>query len=257
MSGAGKDLVAARRALVCLDLTDLDPESDAAAVDALCKRAQTPYGSVAAVCVWPRLVDRAAEALNRTGIKVATVVNFPLGDAEPTDAVAEAEAALADGADEIDVVVPYRRLMDGEPEAVTDLVRAMRKACGDHTLKAILETGALSDTALIALAAERALDGGADFLKTSTGKHAAGATPDAAETMLDTIRRLGSDAGLKVSGGVRTATDAGVYLDLADRIMGSGWAGPKHFRIGASGLLASLLAELEGSEPEPGDDDDY
>jgi deoxyribose-phosphate aldolase len=255
MSGGSEAITVARRALVCLDLTDLDPDSDAEAIDDLCTRAQTPHGFVAAVCVWPRLADRAAEALNRTGIKVATVVNFPGGDGAPADAAAEAEEALANGADEIDVVVPYRRLSAGEPEAVTELVAAVRKASGHATLKAILETGALTDAGEIALASERALEGGADFLKTSTGKIAAGAAPDAAETILETIRRLGSGAGLKVSGGVRTVADAGTYLDLADRVMGTGWAGPKHFRIGASGLLSALLAELEGTDPEPGDDD--
>lgn len=256
MSGDSEAITVARRALVCLDLTDLDDDSDDAAIDDLCARAQTPHGFVAAVCVWPRLAARAARALNRTGIKVATVVNFPDGDGLPAEAAAEAEAALGNGADEIDVVVPYRRLASGEPEAVTELIAAVRKACGDATLKAILETGALADAGEIALASQRALDGGADFLKTSTGKIDAGAAPEAAETMLETIRRLGSGAGLKVSGGVRTVADAASYLDLADRVMGPGWAGPKHFRIGASGLLSALLAELEGTDPEP-DDDDY
>jgi deoxyribose-phosphate aldolase len=245
---------AARRALVCLDLTDLDESTDAEATDALCRRAQTPHGFVAAVCIWPRFVAQAARALDRTGIKVAAVVNFPTGD-EPLDAVlATTERALDAGADEIDLVVPYRRLMAGEPQPVTECVRAVKAICGTATLKAILETGVLGDRGLIALASERALDGGADFLKTSTGRAAVNATPEAAEAMLKTIERRGGSAGFKAAGGVRSVEDAAVYLELADRIMGPGWAGPKHFRIGASGLLAALLAALEGTEVADGDD---
>ena len=241
---------AARRALVCLDLTNLEDDCDTAAIDDLCRRAQTSHGSVAAVCLWPRFVAQAASALARTGIKVATVVNFPGGD-QPLDGVLEmTRDALGDGADEIDLVVPYRRLMAGEAGAITDCVRAVKEVCGKATLKAILETGELADPALIGVAAERALDGGADFLKTSTGKVNVNATPEAADILLKAIERRGSRAGFKAAGGVRTTEDAALYLDLADRIMGSGWAGPRHFRFGASGLLTALLATLEGGKAE-------
>ncbi len=244
----GVDLALARRALVCLDLTNLEEGCDAAAVADLCRRAQTPYGSVAAVCVWPRFARQASEALAHTGIKVATVAGFPAGDEAVADVVAEAERALADGADEIDMVVPWRALRGGDPDAVSEAVRAVKDACGDATLKAILETGELADPVLIALAARHALEGGADFLKTSTGKVKVNATPEAAEILLETIDRTGSGAGLKVAGGVRTLADAATYFGLADRILGAGRAGPKRFRIGASGLLDALLAALEGSE---------
>ena len=244
----GADLAMARRALVCLDLTNLDDDCDVAAVVDLCKRAQTPFGSVAAVCVWPRFVAQAREALAHTGVKVATVVGFPSGDEPIADVIAQTKAALADGANEIDMVVPWRALRDGRPEAVTEAVRAVNAVCVGATLKAILETGELADPVLIALAARHALDGGADFLKTSTGKVKVNATPAAARILLETIDQTGSDAGLKVAGGVRTLADAGTYFELADRILGSSRAGPKHFRIGASGLLDALLAALEGSE---------
>jgi deoxyribose-phosphate aldolase len=254
MSDTGRLETIARRALVCLDLTNLDAGCDASAIDDLCHRAQTPHGFSAAVCIWPRFVPQAVGLLDRTGIKVATVVNFPSGD-EPIDGVlGTTRKALESGADEIDVVVPYRRLIDGEDGAVSDCVRAVREACGGATLKAILETGELRDPALIGLASDRALDGGADFLKTSTGKVAVNATPEAAGILLKTIRRHSSDAGLKVAGGVRTVEDAGRYLELCDEIMGSGWAGPKHFRFGASGLLAALLAVLDGTDDADGDD---
>lgn len=257
MSGPSPDLeTTARRALVCLDLTNLDEACTAADIDDLCRRAQTPEGFVAAVCIWPAFVAQAHAALARTGIRVATVVNFPSGDAAVREVVAETVAAVADGADEIDLVVPWRKLKAGDDAAIGEMVSAVREACGKARLKAILETGELADPVLIARAAEMALAGGADFLKTSTGKVAVNATPEAAEILLETIRRSQSDAGFKAAGGVRSVEDAALYLALADRIMGPGWAGPKHFRFGASGLLDALLATL-GSDGGRPDEDDY
>jgi deoxyribose-phosphate aldolase len=254
---AASDLAnVARRALVCLDLTNLDDACDAAAVAELCRRAQTPEGSVAAVCVWPRFVAQAKRELARTGVRVAAVVNFPGGDGAIEAVKAETRAVLGDGADEIDLVTPWRAVRDGDAAAVAATVREVKDVCGEATLKAILETGELEDVALIVLAAEAAIDGGADFLKTSTGKVAAGATPAAAEVMLETIARRGRTVGFKASGGVRTTAEAGVYLALADRIMGPGWAGPRHFRIGASSLLDALLATLAGDDGDDGDGGD-
>jgi deoxyribose-phosphate aldolase len=254
---AASDLAnTARRALVCLDLTNLDDDCAPAQIDELCRRAQTPHGSVAAVCVWPRFVAQARSALARTGIRVATVVNFPTGD-ESIDAVkSDTRGALGDGADEIDMVVPWRRLARGDTAGVAAMVHEIKDVCGDATLKTILETGELADAALIGLAANAAIDGGADFLKTSTGKAHVNATPEAAEIMLETIARRGGSVGFKAAGGVRTTADAGVYLALADRLLGAGWAGPRRFRIGASGLLDALLATLDGDEASA-DDEDY
>jgi len=247
----------ALRALVCLDLTNLDEDCDEARVAELCRRAQTPEGSVAAVCVWPRFVPQARRALHRTGIRVATVINFPAGEDDLDDVKAEARGALADGADEIDMVVPWRRVAAaGEAAEVAALVREVKDVAGATPLKAILETGALADPVLIGLAAEAAIDGGADFLKTSTGKTPVGATPQAAEILLSTIARRGGSVGFKASGGVRSLTEAGAYLALADRILGPGWAGPRHFRIGASSLLDALLAAIAGGGDD-GNDDGY
>lgn len=245
----------ARRALVCLDLTNLQDDCDEAAIADLCRRAQTPQGSVAAVCIWPRFVPQAKAALARTGVRVATVVNFPRGMNEVEAVKAEARAALENGADEIDLVTPWREAARGNPAAVAALVREVRDVCGGATLKAILETGELADPVTIARAAEAALDGGADFLKTSTGKVRVNATPEAARVLLQAIVRRGGAAGFKPAGGVRTTAEAGVYLALCDEILGSGWAGPKRFRIGASGLLDALLAMLRQGEPLEGDED--
>jgi deoxyribose-phosphate aldolase len=238
----------AARALACLDLTNLDDGCDAAAIEALCERALTPHGPVAAVCIWPEFVARAKQALANTPVRIATVVNFPSGS-EPHDEVrTETREALSDGADEIDYVVPWRQMAAGHAEVVAASVREIREICGGATLKAILETGELKEPALIRRAADEALAGGADFLKTSTGKVAVNATPEAARILLEAIRESGRPVGLKPAGGVRTTADAGVYLDLCDRTMGSGWATPERFRIGASGVFTALLASLEAAD---------
>jgi deoxyribose-phosphate aldolase len=245
-------MTAARRALACLDLTNLDDACDAAAITDLCRRARSPHGPVAAVCVWRRFVAQCRAELEGTGIRIATVVNFPTGE-EPIKYVrADTRAALDDGADEIDLVVPWRRLAAGHPEAVTEMVREIRDICGPATLKTILETGELADPALIRRAADAALAAAPDFLKTSTGKVPVNATPEAAGILLTAIRASGRDVGLKPAGGVRTTADAAAYLDLCDRMMGAGWAIPAHFRIGASGVLTALLATLDGAEAAAG-----
>ena len=238
----------AQRALACLDLTNLDEGCDEAAVTELCRRARTRFGSVAAVCVWPDFVVQARQELANTGIRVATVVNFPGGDDPLEETRADTREALSDGADEIDFVVPWRMVGWGHPEAVAASVREIKDICGDATLKAILETGELEDPRLIRRAAEEAIAGGADFLKTSTGKVPVNATPEAAAILLEAIKDGGRDVGLKPAGGVRTTADAGAYLALCDRMMGEGWATPARFRIGASGLLTALLATLDGAE---------
>lgn len=246
---------AARRALVCLDLTNLDDGCDAAAVAELCRRAQTPEGSVAAVCVWPAFVAEAKAALRHTGVRVATVINFPEGEGGIDSVKDEARAAMRDGADEIDMVTPWRDVIArGDAASVAALARAVKDVVGDTPIKAILETGGLKDLALIGLASEAAIDGGADFLKTSTGKTPVGATPEAARMMLETIARKGGDVGFKVSGGIRTLEQAATYLGLADEILGPSWAGPRHFRIGASGLLDALTAAAGADRDEEDED---
>lgn len=240
----------AARTLPLIDLTDL---GDAATEDGardLCRRAVTPHGAVAAVCLWPRFVATAKEALAGTGVKIATVVNFPAGGEETRAVEAETEGAIADGADEIDLVMPYRALLAGRPGfAETQIVRIRRLCAARATLKVILETGEIGDAATIRRAADLALAAGADFVKTSTGKVAVNATPAAAEILLEAVRACGRPAGFKAAGGIRTVAEAAIYLALADRIMGPGWTRPATFRFGASGLLGDVLAALDGTAP--------
>ena len=248
--GTGADAphaAVAARALACLDLTDLSDSCDDARIDALCARAETPHGPVAAVCIWPRFVARARRRLGPGHrVRIAAVVNFPGGTGTPAEAADEARAAVADGADEIDLVIPYRALMAGDGSAVDATVSAVRAACPTARLKTILETGVLGTERLVAEASRRAIAAGADMLKTSTGKVAVNATPEAAATMLAAIRGAGRPVGFKAAGGIGTTAAAGRYLALADAAMGPGWAGPERFRFGASSLLDDLLAVLDG-----------
>lgn len=239
----------ARRAVALLDLTDLSNGLDEPGVERLCARAMTPLGPVAAVCLWAGFVPQARRLLRGTGIRVATVVNFPAGDDDVIRAADETRYALLDGADEIDVVMPWRALEAGRAELVGALLGAVRAVIpSGRTLKVILETGELARPDLIRQAARIAIGTGADFIKTSTGKTAVAATPEAARIMLEEIRAAGRPVGIKPSGGIRTVADAQAYLALADALMGPDWASPSTFRIGASGLLDNLL-ETAGARP--------
>ncbi|MCJ2139224.1 deoxyribose-phosphate aldolase [Methylobacterium sp. E-066] len=233
----------ARRALPLLDLTDLTETCTEPKIDALCRDARS--GGVAAICVWPRFVTQGARALKGSGIRVATVINFPAGGDDCARALDDTTEALRDGADEIDLVLPYRAFLRGDDAAARDMVEAVRDTCGSATLKVILETGELADPDAIRRASRLALEAGADFLKTSTGKSPVSATPEAAEAMLVEIGASGRPAGLKVSGGLRSVADAGAYLALADRIMGPDWVSAKTFRLGASSLFGALMQARE------------
>ncbi|MDF1793851.1 MAG: deoxyribose-phosphate aldolase [Thalassobaculaceae bacterium] len=234
----------ARRAIACLDLTSLNDTDDDAVIETLCRRAITPAGPVAAVCVWARFVPLCRARLQGTGVKVCTVVNFPHGF-ESVEAVRdEILPAIADGADEIDVVLPYTALLNGRRDAARAVLDMARLMTGEGTLKVILETGRLLTQSAIREAAEMAVEAGADFLKTSTGKVAVSATLEATRILLDTAAAAPRPVGVKVAGGVRTTEQAAAYLRLADSI--NGRAGPTNFRFGASGLLDALLATLDG-----------
>jgi deoxyribose-phosphate aldolase len=236
----------ARRLISLLDLTSLNASDDDVSIRSFVRGASTEAGNVAAVCTWPRLVPAARAGLRGSGIAVAAVANFPAGDLGSERAASECAAAIEAGASEIDVVFPYREFLAGNPRAGGELVRACRAACGDRALlKVILETGQLGSSERIRQAARVAIDAGAHFLKTSTGKTEPGATLAAAEALLDTIVEAagrGRSVGLKVSGGVRTLEQARSYLELYESRQGEGSAQPSNFRIGASSLTQELLA---------------
>jgi deoxyribose-phosphate aldolase len=237
----------AQRALRCLDLTDLSETCSDQAIDALCARALTPHGPVAAVCVWPQFVSRAREPLKGSTVRIATVVNFPAGGEDASRVVDDVHESLTDGAQEFDLVIPYRAVRRGDLDVAIEMIASVRDVLdGGRSLKVILETGELGEPALVETASRIAIEAGADFIKTSTGKSAVSATPQAAEIMLNAIKASGKPVGLKPSGGIRTLADAALYLDLADRVMGAGWAKPRTFRIGASSVYDALLTAIEG-----------
>jgi deoxyribose-phosphate aldolase len=240
----------ALQALHLIDLTSLNDDDTDASIAALAASADTPVGTPAALCVFPRFIGTARAALAAKGLAlpIATVTNFPAGAADPQAAARETAEAVALGADEVDVVFPYRALLAGDAQVGRELVAQCRVAAGDKCLKVILETGELRgelrDAALIRRASEIAIEAGADFIKTSTGKVPVNATLDAAAAMLAAIREAGRTVGFKAAGGVRTAQEAAAYLALAERELGVGYTVPAKFRFGASGLLGSLLATL-------------
>lgn len=238
-----------RLALQLMDLTSLNDDETPEQIIKLCRQAHTQAGNTAAVCIYPRYIPVAKKALKELGLEsvtVATVTNFPAGGDDIEIAVTETKAAVVYGADEVDVVFPYRALMAGNEEVGAELVRRCKEACGDKAiLKVIIETGELKEEALIRRASEICIEAGADFIKTSTGKVAVNATLESARIMLEAIRDSGkTNVGFKPAGGIRTAEDAAEHLALAEKIMGEGWADRNHYRFGASSLLGNLLIDL-------------
>ncbi|MEQ8285248.1 deoxyribose-phosphate aldolase [Thalassospira sp.] len=241
------DADTARRAISVLDLTSLNDDDTPEVIESLCKRAQTPAGNTAAVCVYAPFVETSWRTLGQCGVKTATVVNFPEGGTNAQRVGDETADCVAKGADEIDLVLPYKAFLDGDSAIAAEVVDATRMACGPMTtMKVILESGAFDDLTKVYEAARLAIKHGANFVKTSTGKVPVGATPETAVAMLSAIRDArdedGVNAGFKASGGVKTTEDAALYIAIADSIMGDGWAKPETFRFGASGVLTALLA---------------
>ena len=242
------DKTTAERALSLLDLTDLADDASEAGLAALCEKAVSGPVPVAAICIWPRFVAKARAILgDASPVRIATVVNFPDGATPIVPVNLETEQVIADGADEIDLVMPWRAFLAGETTAAQAMIRNVRMRCGDRTLKVILETGEYPDPGKIRPAAELAIAAGADFIKTSTGKTAHSATLEAVRAMLMVIGMSGRPVGIKPSGGIRTLADAAAYLAMADAIMGPGWVSQKTFRFGASGLYGALVAEITGA----------
>ena len=239
---------ASRLAIQLMDLTTLNEDDNDQKIMQLCADAHTAAGNTAAVCIYPRFIPIARKTLtlqNTPDIKIATVTNFPHGNDDLAIAVAETRAAVAYGADEVDLVFPYHALMAGNSEIGATMVKACKAICGDHiTLKVIIESGELKSPALIKTASEICINAGADFIKTSTGKVPVNATLEATKVMLEAIKASGRNVGFKAAGGVKDAQAANEYMQLANDIMGDNWINTAHFRFGASSLLGALLSEL-------------
>lgn len=238
------DVTAARIMIRLLDLTSLNDNDTEYSIEELCRKARTPYGNTAAVCVYPKFVSLAKRLLSDSDIKVATVVNFPAGEYNLKNLKKEICTALEYGANEIDAVFPYRKFLENDIRSCTDFVKAAYELCDGKTLKIILETGEIKNALKISEATMLCIDNGADFIKTSTGKTKISATPEAANIILETIKNSGQSVGFKASGGIKTTSDAKQYLTLAETIMGYKWISPQNIRLGASSLLNSLIKTI-------------
>ena len=241
----------------CTDLTTLEGDDTPGRIRALCSQALRPdpgdptVGPVAAVCVHPSLAGLAAELLAGTPVAVASVAGaFPSGLSPLEVKVAEVRAAVAAGAQEIDTVLNRSAFLSGRADLAAGELRALRQAAGAAHFKVILEVCELGSAGAVAEATRLAIDAGADMVKTSTGKGSAGASPQAVLTMAETVAEHcaagGRPVGIKVAGGVRTAADALVYLDIVRSVLGEDWLSPERLRFGASSLLADVVAELAG-----------
>ncbi len=230
----------------CIDLTTLEATDNAETIKALCEKAlnysNTGDGStVAAVCIYMPFIKQAKNLLAGSGLQVATVAcSFPSGQLPLPLKLAEVGWAAAEGADEIDMVISRGKMIEIDYDTILNEVQSVKKACGNAHLKVILETGELQSVELIRKASELALLGGADFLKTSTGKISPAATPEAAVIMLDSIMeyylKTGKKVGFKPAGGIAEPGVALTYYKLVKHILGDEWLNKKLFRIGASRL---------------------
>lgn len=236
----------AQQILGLIDLTALNDTDTQSSIIELCKKSSTPYGDVPAICIFRQFIPTAKKyfAEHNLAINVATVTNFPAGGTNIPQAIHDTQEAIAAGADEVDIVLPYRALIAGDSHSSAKMVKLAKASCGTKVLKVIIESGELLTPELINLASNIAIQNGADFIKTSTGKVAINATLKASEIMLNALKEANSPCGFKAAGGISSVVVAADYLALAERIMGKAWISAKNFRFGASGLLTDVLNVL-------------
>jgi deoxyribose-phosphate aldolase len=241
-------------AIRMVDLTTLEGADTPGKVQALCTKARRPdpadaaCPSVAAVCVYPSLVPVAAPLLRGSGVHVASVATaFPSGQAPLAVKLEDTRAAVAAGADEVDMVISRGAFLAGRYLEVYEEIVAVKEACGPAHLKVILETGELGTYDDVRRASWLAMLAGADFIKTSTGKVTPAATLPVTLVMLEAVRDFreatGRRVGVKPAGGIRASKDAIRYLVLVNETVGEDWLDPAYFRFGASTLLNDLLMQ--------------
>ncbi len=248
-------LAALKLALSMVDLTTLEARDTPGKVRQLCIKAMHPHDSVsgipsvAAVCVYPNLVRIAKETLKGSKVKVAAVSTaFPSGMSTRKVKIEETKWAVGEGADEIDMVISRGKFLEGDYHFVFDEIAAVKEACGNAHLKVILETGELSTLDNVRRASDLAMEAGADFIKTSTGKIQPAATLPVTIVMLEAIRdfyyRTGKKIGMKPAGGIATSKIAFNYLVVLRETLGEDWLNADMFRFGASALANDLLMQI-------------
>ena len=209
---------------------------------------------VATVCVYPCFANTVAESLEVDGVEIACVSgSFPSSQARIEVKIAETSLAVADGATEIDIVMPVGKFLSGDYEGVCDDIAELKAACGETVpMKVILETGALKTATNIKKAALLAMYAGADYIKTSTGKLQPAATPEAAYVMCQAIKEYydetGIQIGFKPAGGINSVMDAIIYYTIVKEVLGEKWLTNKWFRLGTSRLANMLLSEIKGEQ---------
>lgn len=244
-----------KRIISMIDLTTLEGMDSPGKVHAICQKAIRPLEgdatipSVAAVCVYPTLIPTVKKYLAGTNIKAASVATgFPSGQTPLNVKIEETKWALAQGADEIDMVIPRGAFLAGRYEQVADEIKQIKAACGSAHLKVILETGELQTYDNVRTASWIAMLSGADFIKTSTGKAKVNATLPVTLVMLEAIRdfwyETGRRVGMKPAGGIRNSKEALHYLVLVKETLGEAWLNNRYFRFGASTLTNDLLMQL-------------
>ncbi|MEM8539572.1 MAG: deoxyribose-phosphate aldolase [Pseudomonadota bacterium] len=252
------------KAIACMDLTTLSGDDTRARVRRLCAKARQPISPAlesqlgieslnlhtGAICVYHEMVSTAVEALDGTGIPVAAVsTGFPAGLSPHRLKVMEIEDSVAAGAEEIDIVISRRHVLNADWQALYEEMQEYRAACGDAHVKAILATGELGTLSNVARASWVCMMAGADFIKTSTGKESVNATLPFTLVMLRAIRdyhaATGTKIGYKPAGGISKAKDSISYLSLVKEELGNDWLSPHLFRFGASSLLGDIERQLE------------
>lgn len=243
----------------CIDLTTLKTEDSEESVLRFTERVndfENEYPDlkgVAAICVYPNFAKIVSQSLEVEEVGIACVSGgFPSSQTFTEVKVAETALALADGATEIDIVIPVGKFLSGDYEGMCDEIDEIKSICGDRTLKVILETGALKSSDNIWKASILAMYSGADFIKTSTGKQEPAATPEAAYVMCQAIKayydKTGRKVGFKPAGGINSVKDALVYYTIVKEVLGEEWLGNSLFRIGTSRLANLLLSDILGEE---------
>ena len=240
-----RDFEMAKKLIACLDLTSLNKNDNETSITRLCEKASTAYGKVAAVCVYTKFIPLVQTLLEGSGIKIATVVNFPEGGTDLKMLTDEIKKAAAFGADEIDAVFPYRDFLAGNIEICRRFMDTVCKENSGQTIKIILESGAFPHVSKLKDACRLCLEYNINFLKTSTGKTEVSATIEAANAILEVIRETPRNVGFKASGGIKTFEQARRYFVLAESILDENWPTPQHFRIGASSLFDDLIKTVK------------
>ena len=243
----------------CIDLTSLKCTDSEESIMKLTEKVNEfvdkypDLNNVAAICVYPNMAEIVNDTLEADDVKIACVAGgFPSSQTFTEVKVAETAMAIHTGADEIDIVIPVGKFLCGDYEGMCDEIAELKDVCGEKTLKVILETGALMTATNIKKAAILAMYSGADFIKTSTGKEAVSATPEAALVMCEAIKEYyketGRKVGFKAAGGIDTVKKALAYYTIVKEVLGEEWLNKDLFRIGTSRLANLLLTDITNEE---------